>query len=66
MWTKLRVADVTCLDDGQTKGVHIACGEDGRSVVTLIFDKSIPHEQTDELGRQLRKMKLAEVIMDTP
>jgi hypothetical protein len=66
MWTKLKVGDVKCVDDGKTRGVHIACGHDGHSFVTLIFDKAIPHEQTDELERQLRKMKLTEVIVDTP
>ena len=53
-----------CVDDGVTRGVHIACG--GRSFVTLIFDKAIPHQQTDDLMRLLEKMKLAEVIIDTP
>ena len=64
MLKKLEVADVKCVDDGVTRGVHIACG--GRSFVTLIFDKAIPHKQTDDLMRLLEKMKLAEVIIDTP
>jgi len=67
MWTKLKVADVKCVDDSsQTRGVHIACGEQGRSFVTLIFDKAISHKQTDELMHLLEKMKLAEVIVETP
>jgi ammonia channel protein AmtB len=67
MWTKLKVADVKCVDDSsQTRGVHIACGDDGRSIVTLIFDKSISHKQTDDLMHLLEKMKLTDVIMDTP
>jgi hypothetical protein len=64
MWTKLKVADVKCIDDGQTRGVHIACGE--QAFVTLIFDKVIPHKQTDDLMHLLEKMRLTEVIVDTP
>ena len=67
MWTKLKVADVKCVDDSsQTRGVHIACGDQGRSCVTLLFDKAIPHSQTDVLSRMLQQMKLADVIVDTP
>ena len=67
MWTKLKVADVKCVDDSsQTRGVHIACGEQGRSSVTLIFDNAIPHKQTDELMHLLEKMKLTDVIVETP
>jgi hypothetical protein len=66
MWTKLKVGDVKCVDDGQTRGVHIACGDDGRSFVTLIFDKAIPHRETDDLMHLLGKMKLTDVIVDTP
>jgi hypothetical protein len=66
MWTKLKKADVKCVDDGKTRGVHIACGDDGRSCVTLIFDKAIPHKQTDDLMHLLEKMRLTEVIVETP
>ena len=66
MWAKLKVGDVKCVDDGQTRGVHIACGEQGRSFVTLIFDKAIPHKQTDDLMHLLEKMKLSEVIVEMP
>jgi len=68
MWKRLKVADVKCLDDGQNKGVHIACGDDqSGSCVTLIFDKSVPHQETDDLVHLLqRKLKLSEVIVETP
>ena len=65
MWKNFKVADVKCVDDSsKTRGVTIACGN--RSFVTLIFDKSIPHEKTDDLMHLLEKMKLTEVIVDTP
>ena len=56
-----KVGDVKCVDDGRTKGVVISC--EGRNLVSLVFDKSIPHKQTDELARLLEKMKLAEVVV---
>jgi hypothetical protein len=65
MWKSLKVADVKCVDDSsRTRGVTIAC--DNHSFVTLIFDKAIPHEKTDDLMHLLEKMRLAEVIVDTP
>ena len=65
MWNKFKVADVKCVDDSsRTRGVTIACGS--QAFVTLIFDKAIPHEKTDELMHLLEKMKLTEVIVDTP
>ena len=64
MWKNFKVADVKCVDDGKTRGVIIAC--DTHSFVTLIFDKAIPHEKTDDLMHLLENMKLTEVIVDTP
>jgi hypothetical protein len=62
-----QVADVKCVDDrSQTKGVHIASGAQGHSFVALIFDKAIPHKQTDELMHLLEKMRLTEVIVEMP
>ncbi len=66
MWTKLKVADVRCVDDGENRGVHIACGvDDTPYIVTLIFDKAIPHEKTDDLMHMLEKMKLSDVIVQS-
>lgn len=63
---RFKVADVKCVDDSEgTRGVHIACGQNGRSTVTLLFDSAISHPQTDDLRRLLEKMKLAEVIVET-
>jgi hypothetical protein len=39
---------------------------DSHSFVTLIFDPSIAHEKTDDLMHLLEKMKLTEVIVETP
>ena len=65
MWKNFKVADVKCVDDSsKTRGVSIAC--ENRSFVTLIFDKAIPHEKTDDLMHLLEKMKLTEVIVETP
>lgn len=66
MLTELKVANVKCVDDGETKGVIFACGEQGRTLVTLVFDKTTAHKQTDDLARLLEKMKLAEVTVQTP
>jgi hypothetical protein len=52
---------VKCVDDGRTKGVIIGC--EGSNLVSLVFDSSIPHKQTDELARMLEKMKLVEVVV---
>ena len=59
--TEYRVGEVKCVDDGRTRGVVIGC--EGRNLVSLIFDGSIPHKQTDELARMLEKMKLLEVVV---
>lgn len=65
MRIELKVADVKCVDDStETRGVTIFCGP--RSYVTLLFNDAIPHKQTDDLVRLLEKMKLAEVIVETP
>lgn len=67
MWKQLEVAEIKCVDDSSlTRGIRIACGMQGRSCVTLIFDKSVSHPQTDELVRQLNEMKLAEIIVEIP
>ena len=60
--TEYRVGDVKCIDvDGIIKGVTIGC--EGRTLVRLIFDGSIPHQQTDDLARMPEKMKLKTVIV---
>jgi len=67
MLKELKVRDVKCVDDStQTRGVHIICGSDGEppQFITLIFDKPIPHKQTDDLMHLLESMGLAEVIVD--
>jgi hypothetical protein len=65
MWKELNVADVKCVDDSsKAKGVTILCGTG--SYVSLIFDKAIPHKETDELARLLEKMKLAKVVVEIP
>jgi hypothetical protein len=66
MWKEFKVSDVKCVDDSsKTRGVTILCGP--RTYVSLIFDKSVPHQQTDELVRLLwSKMKLAEVVVEIP
>lgn len=56
-----KVGDVKCIDDGQTKGVVIGC--EGRNIISLVFDKSLPHKETDELARTLLKMNLVEVVV---
>ena len=66
MLKELKVEDVKCVDDSsQTRGVTILCGP--RTIVSLIFDKSISHEQTDELMHLLwSKMKLVEIVIQMP
>lgn len=60
--TEYEVGDVTCIDvDGKTKGILIGC--EGQNYVSLVCDSSIPHEETDELARLLRKMKLNTVVV---
>lgn len=56
-----KVGDVKCIDDGRTRGIVIAC--EGRNLVSLIFDASILHKETDDLVRMLEKMKLSEVAV---
>lgn len=56
-----KVGEVKCVDDGRTRGVVIGC--EGRNLVSLVFDSSIPHKQTDELARMLEKMRLVEVVV---
>lgn len=65
MWTKLKVVDVKCVDDGENKGIHIACGDKPPHIVTLVFDKAVPHEVTDNLVHLLREMHLSDVIVQT-
>jgi hypothetical protein len=43
--TEYKVGEVKCIDDGKTKGVIIGC--EGRNLVSLVFDASIPHKQTN-------------------
>jgi hypothetical protein len=59
--TEYKVGDVKCIDDGRTKGVIIGC--EGRNLISLIFDGSVSHTQTDELVRTLIKMNLREVAI---
>lgn len=59
--TEYKVGDVKCADDGKTKGVLIGC--EGRNIISLVFDNSIPHKQTDDLVRTLRGMGLVEVVV---
>jgi hypothetical protein len=59
--TEYKVGDVKCMDDDKTKGVIIGC--EGRNLISLVFDASIPHSQTDDLARTLEKMGLAEVVV---
>jgi hypothetical protein len=59
--TEYKVGEVKCIDDGKTKGVIMGCG--GRNLVSLVFDASISHKQTDELARTLEKMGLIEVVV---
>jgi hypothetical protein len=66
MVTEFKVADVNCVDDSSmTRGVAISCSQID-AFVTLIFDKAVPHKQTDELAALLRNMKLAKVLVQTP
>jgi len=56
------VADLKGIDvDGTTRGVVIMCN--GKNLVSLVCDSSIPHEQTDELARMLRKIRLKNVVV---
>jgi hypothetical protein len=66
MLKELKVADVKCVDDSShTRGITILCGP--HTYVSLIFDTSVPHKQTDDPVRLLRdKMRLAEVIVEAP
>jgi hypothetical protein len=59
--TEYKVGDVKCVDDGRTTGIVIGC--EGRNLVSLVFDSSIPHKQTDELARMLEKMNLVKVVV---
>jgi len=67
MVTEFKVMDVTCVDDSTlTRGVTIVSQATPFKGVTLIFDKTVPHPQTDELVALLRKMKLTEVLVEVP
>ena len=59
--TEYKVGEIKCIDDGKTRGIVIGC--EGRNLVSLVFDASIPHQQTDELARTLEKMGLIEVVV---
>jgi hypothetical protein len=64
MFEQLKVSYVKCVDDSEgTRGVSIGCEPDG-TWVTLLFDKSITHKQTDDLEALLRAMKLKEVTVE--
>ena len=60
-----KIQDVKCIDDGETKGIVILVSQKPYKIVSLIFDKSVPHKQTDELARTLEKMGLAEIVVQT-
>ncbi len=66
MRKELKVNDVKCVDDSsKTRGVTILCGPG--KYVTLIFDDSTPHKDTDDLVRLLwSKLKLSDVIVEMP
>ena len=63
--TDYKVAEVADLKwtalDGTTKGVVIMCC--GQNLVSLLCDSDIPHEQTDQLARLLRKMRLKTIVV---
>jgi hypothetical protein len=59
--TEYKVGEVKCIQDGETRGVIIGC--EGSNLVSLIFEGSVPHKETDELARLIEKMKLVEVVV---
>ena len=62
MVTEHKVIEVSCVDDStRERGVTICTQAVPFKGVTLIFNKAIPHKQTDELRDLLRKMGLSEV-----
>lgn len=65
MFKQLKVAEFKCVDDSEgTRGIHITCGDNGRSTVSLFFDKRISHKQTDDLVHLLKQMNLTSVIIE--
>jgi hypothetical protein len=64
----LKFADIKSVDDSsRTRGIRIACGDDGRSCISLFFDdKALSIKQTDDLVRMLEKMKLSNLIVEIP
>jgi hypothetical protein len=66
MVKQFKVEDVKCIDDSsQTRGVTILCGP--RTMVSLIFDDSIAHKQTDEVMHLLwSKLRIKEVVVQIP
>jgi hypothetical protein len=66
MAIQLKVTDVTCVEDSsQPRGLTIACGDRGQLHVSLIFDASISHKETDALRDLLKWMKLTTVTVET-
>jgi hypothetical protein len=59
--TEYKVGEVKCIDDGKTKGVIIGC--EGRNLISLVFNASLPHKQADELARTLENLGLVEVVI---
>jgi hypothetical protein len=59
-FTRLKVGEVKCVDDGKTMGVHVSTDNGS---VTLIFNRAGDHEQMDTLAAELRKLGLSEVIV---
>ena len=64
MLRTLKVGDVKCKDDGQTRGIDINCAKPWKSCVSLVFDPSTPQKQVDELSGLLEKMKLIKVTVE--
>lgn len=62
MVTEHKVIDVTCVDDStRERGVTICTQASPFKGVTLIFAKTIPHKQTDELRDLLLRLGLFEI-----
>jgi hypothetical protein len=60
---KVKVLDVKSFDEG--RGVSILVSQKPLKIVSLVFDKSVPRDQTDELARTLQRMKLADITVET-
>jgi hypothetical protein len=60
---KFKVLDVKSFDEG--RGVSILVSQSPLKIVSLVFDKSVPHQQTSDLARTLALMKLTEITVET-